>query len=471
MIFSSLRERLTLWYSGVLLLALTLFALLLYAVFARQLHRHHDPELAADARRVNALLNAVSAPSQVVHVLARLDDAPPLLMLRDDRGTMLYGSAMLAGHESSLGRHDALVHAAMSGDPSPQFFTTRVQPLGTVRFMCVPTSGNPRLFLQIGEPIGEVDETLRFFRTTTLVLLPVVLALMSAGGLVLARRALAPMTRIQAALEAIQAEDLSRRIDVHPREAELGALVRSINRLLDRLARAFASLREFAADASHQLQTPLTVMRGSVDVSLSAARDAASYRETLEEIRHEAEAMTAILADLRTLSLADAPLASAKTTAVVDLSAVVSEAADVIVALGESAGVTVTTNIHRDIHVRGDRVRLEQVLFNLGENAVKYSSSGDQVTIGLRVENAQAVLTVADTGMGIGPEDLPHIFERFYRSARAGKQAGGSGLGLAIARRIVEAHGGGISAQSTEGACAQFVVTLPLAPQPRMNTI
>ena len=464
---SSLRARLTLWYSGVLLLALVLFALLLYAAFARQLHRHHDPELAADGNRVNALLDGLSAPPQVVRVLDTLEDAPPLLMLRDDRGTMLYGSAMLAGHESSLGRHDALVHAAMSGDPAPQFFTTRVQPLGTVRFMCVATRGNPRLFLQIGEPIGEVDETLRFFRTATLVLLPVVLALMSAGGLVLARRALAPMTRIQAALEAIQAEDLSRRIDVHPREAELGALVRSINRLLDRLGRAFASLREFAGDASHQLQTPLTVMRGSVDVSLSAPRDAASYRKTLEEIREEAETMTAILADLRTLSLADAPVASTPITPVLDLSAVLSEAADVVEALGESAGVTVSTDIQPGVHVRGDRVRLEQVVLNLGENAVKYSRSGDTVTITLGTEDAQAVLTVADTGIGISPDDLPHIFERFYRSARAGREVGGSGLGLAIARRIVEAHGGAISARSSPGAGARFVVMLPLAPSPR----
>lgn len=459
---SSLRARLTLWYTGVLLLALALFALFLYAALARQLHRHHDAELAADAARVNALIEEFSAPADVMRVLGRLSDAPPLLMVRDDTGAMLYRSAMLQDHEASLGRHDALVHAAMRGDPTAQFFTTNVKTLGTVRFICVPAAGNPRLFLQIGEPIGDVDETLQFFMTAALILIPVVLALTSGGGLLLARRALAPMTRIQATLEAIQAEDLSRRIDVHPREAELGALVRSINRLLDRLARAFASLREFAADASHQLQTPLTVMRGSIDVALSSPREAGSYRDTLEDVRDEAETMTAILADLRALSLADAPLASQSATTVVDLSTVLAEAADVIVALGEAAGVSVKTRIAAGVHVRGDRVRLEQVVFNLGENAVKYSRAGDQVTISLDAAAEHAVLEVTDTGMGIGQDDLPHIFERFYRARGAGQRAGGSGLGLAIARRIVEAHGGVISAESSPGAGARFVATLPL---------
>jgi signal transduction histidine kinase len=459
---SSLRARLTLWYSGVLLLSLMLFALLLYAVFARQLHRHHDAELATDAARVNSFLNSVEGSVNVVRALDKLDDAPPLLMVRDDKGTMLYRSVMLQDHEASLGQHDALVHAAMRGDPTAQFFTTAVPPFGTVRFICLPAAGNPRLFLQIGEPIGDVDETLRFFGTAVLILIPVVLALMSGGGFVLARRALSPMTRIQAALEAIQAEDLSRRIDIHPREAELGALVQSINRLLDRLARAFASLREFAADASHQLQTPLTVMRGSVDVVLSSPRDAASYRGTLEEIGQEADAMTAILNDLRALSLADAPVLP-HGGAVVDLSALVAEASDVIVALGESTGVIVTTRIAAGVCVRGDRVRLQQVVFNLGENAVKYSRSGDHVGISLQTEAGQAILVVTDTGIGIGLEDLPHIFERFYRARGAGERAGGSGLGLAIARRIVEAHRGDISAQSSPGAGARFVVTLPLA--------
>ena len=456
----SLRARLTLWYAAALMLALTIFAALLYGAFARQLSSHHDDELLADAEGLQAPLGVGTDP---VAAAGRLQDAPALLMLRDSAGQMVFRSSALASGEASLGQHDALVHAAMQGRSSPQFFTTAIETVGAVRFICVPVRSRGDLYLQIGQPIGDVDETLRFFRTAALVLIPVVLVLTSVGGFLLAGRALAPMERIRNALETIQTEDLSRRIDVHPREAELVGMVASLNALLDRVARAFASLREFAGDASHQLQTPLTVMKGSVEIALSSPRDADSYRETLSEVAQETDTMTAILADLRTLSLADAPLAE-RAAAPVDVSEVFSDAADIITALGESCGVVVDSRMAGDLFVHGDRVRLQQILFNLGDNAVKYSRPGDRVTITLARDGPAAVLTVRDAGIGISPEDLPRIFDRFYRARGAGQRAGGSGLGLAIVRRIVEAHGGRVTAEAAAGAGATFVVRLPIAP-------
>ncbi|HXG70382.1 MAG TPA: ATP-binding protein [Gemmatimonadaceae bacterium] len=458
----SLRARLTLWYAAVLAVALVIFALLLYGALARQLYAHHDEELAAHAEHVQRLAGGEGSAQQITAAITGLREGPALLMLRDSSGRMVYRSPALAAGDAGLGEHDALVHAAMQGRTVAQFFTTRLEGIGTVRFICVPARGADGVYLQIGQPLGDVDETLRFFVTAALILIPVALALTSVGGFVLARRALTPVERIRSALEAIQAEDLSRRIDAHPREAELGRLVMSVNALLDRLARAFASLREFAGDASHQLQTPLTVMKGSVEVALSTPRAAASYRGTLEEVAQEVDTMVAILADLRTLSLADAPVVR-RTDARVNLSEVFSEAADIISALGESAGVAVETTVAPGVFAHGDPVRLQQVVFNLGENAVKYSRPGDRVRIALAREGAEAVLTISDSGVGIAAADLPHIFDRFYRARGTGHRTDGSGLGLAIVRRIVEAHGGRVAAQAAPGSGATFTVHLPLA--------
>ena len=458
----SLRLRLTLWYTAALLIALATFAALLYASLARQLHTHHDGELSADAARTAAAVGSASTPPAIVKAVSAISDPPPLLMIRDRTGGMLYRSAALSSHEATVGAHDALVHAAADGEPEAKFFTTQIDRIGTVRFICVSTDPEAHFFIQIGEPLGDVAEMLWHVRTATFVLVPVVLILTSVGGYLLAGRALAPVTRISDSLEAIQAEDLSRRIDLHPREAELGRLVRSVNRLLDRLGRAFAALREFAGDASHQLQTPLTVMKGSIDVALSNERDADAYRRTLEEIAHEADAMKAILADLRALSLADAPIRPECGIGTTDLSEVTTEAVEILAALAESSEVRVVSDVAPGVIVRGHRTHLQQVLVNLGENAVKYSSAGQAIAVTLRTSGSEAVLAVSDTGAGIAADDLPHIFDRFYRGRAGGNHVSGSGLGLAIARRIVEAHGGTIGVESEATKRTTFTVRWPL---------
>jgi two-component system sensor histidine kinase BaeS len=171
--------------------------------------------------------------------------------------------------------------------------------------------------------------------------------------------------------------------------------------------------------------------------------------------------MKAILTDLRALSLADAPLRPEGAVERTNLSLVTAEAVEILTALGEASGVRVVSDVATDVIVRADRARLQQVLFNLGENAIKYSSEGDIVTVTLKGGAAEAVLIVGDTGSGISPEDLPHIFDRFYRGKTARGQVSGSGLGLAIARRIVEGQGGAITVDSTAMEGTRFTVRWP----------
>ena len=455
----SLRARLTLWNLLIVATALALFAVLLYSSFARQVYSHHDEELADDAARLIALVRGAPDPLAAADALKRVDAGAILAMLRDREGRILFRSSRLAQSEPRIGEHEALIHAAARARTEPQFFTVHLNKAGPVRFICLTASKQSGIFLQLGQPLGDVDQTLGFLRNATVVLIPIVVVLTSFGGLVIARRALAPVNVIARTLEEIQATDLDRRIDFTPRDDELRRMVVSLNRLLDRLARAFASLREFAADASHQLQTPLTVMKGSVDVALSSRPDPAAYRTVLEQISEEIDALTEVLGDLRALSLADAGH-KADTARRVDASGVFQEAAEIVQALGEAADVSVDVAIAPGLTVWGDEVRLQQIVLNLGDNAVKYTPRRGTVRITARSDGGQLQLVVADTGPGITADDLPHIFNRFYRGR--GTTVSGSGLGLAIVKRIVDAHGGSIEAVNNPDRGATFTVLLPL---------
>ena len=456
----SLRARLTLWNLLIVASALSLFAVLLYSSFARRVYSHHDEELADDAARLLAVVGGASDPRAVTNGFRRIDAGQMLAMLRDRQGRLLFRSSRLTEFEPGIGEHQAFVHAAARAPAKPQFFTVQLQKAGTVRFICLPASKEGNTFLQLGQPLGDVNQTLGFLRQATVVLIPLVMVLTSFGGLIIARRALAPVDAIAKTLEEIQATDLDRRIEPVPHDEELRRMVVSLNRLLDRLARAFASLREFAADASHQLQTPLTVMKGSLDVALSSRPDPAAYRTVLTQISEEIDVLTAVLSDLRALSLADAGY-RADTAKCVDASRVFQEAAEIVQALGEAADVAVDVSIAPALTVWGDEVRLQQIVLNLGDNAVKYSPRRGTIRIAASARGDHVQLVVADTGTGIAPEDLPHIFDRFYRGR--GADVAGSGLGLAIVKRIVNAHGGRVEAANNQQGGATFTVYLPLA--------
>ena len=425
----TLRARLTVWYLFTLALTLALFTALLYVALSRTLYGHHDEELFEQAMDLAGdLAGGPLTEAHIAEVLSRSRAASRLVMLRDSRGDLLYRSPVLQFAEPKIGRHEALVHATTHGVREPQFFTATLERSGVVRFICVPLSSSSSAYLQLGNPLGDVPSTLHSILGACLGLVPLVLVLTSFGGWMIAKRALAPMRSIDARLQAIQATDLSRRIDVDTADEELTRHVTTLNQLLDRVDRAFVSLRQFAADVSHQLQTPLTVMQGSVDLALRTEGRPDTDASVLADVAEEIRDMNAILVGLRDLALADASSPTERRDPV-DLSEAVHEAAEIISALGEAKQVGVTSNIQEGVSTRGDKVRLKQVVLNLGDNAVKYTPAGGHVTIGLSTEGHQAILRVADSGIGIDTEHLPRIFDRFYRvdASRAGTE--GTGLG------------------------------------------
>ena len=455
----TLRARLTLWYVAALTIALAAFAVLLYAWLGRTLYRHHDTELRANSERVARLLTTVPlTDTAIASALQAIDSAPRMLMVRDGLGNLIYRSPLLQVAEPTIGQHEALVHAAAHAPRDPEYFTVALERTGPVRFICTPVERSPAAYVQVGNALGDVPATMRAVAIASFALVPLVLLVTSVGGWMIAGRALEPIGSIDATLRAIEATDLSQRVDVHPGDRDLRGLIGTINGLLARLERAFRDLREFTADASHQLKTPLTVMKSTIEMARRSHPEVpASFLDDLDE---EVTDMTTVVSELQALSLADADAQGALATEL-DFSALCEDAVEILEALGEMSDVTIAREVAPGILVSGSPLKLKQMILNVGDNAIKYTPAGGRVTIVLRAEATATVLEVSDTGIGIPAPELPHVFDRFYRVSSPGGSTTGTGLGLAIAKRIVEVHGGQIGVDSTIGQGTRFRITLP----------
>jgi two-component system OmpR family sensor kinase len=342
-------------------------------------------------------------------------------------------------------------------------------PVGEVRYYVRPiTQAGPEIAAVLsGDATASLVVGARRLVLVILLVAPLILAASVVIGYLLAGRALAPVDRVVDEVQAItDGRSLHRRLANLESGDELARLTATLNAMLERLERSFSSLRRFTADASHELKTPLTVLRAGIERALTNRRITPEVMEVLDETLVEVNQMTDILESLLTLARADegrAPLALEP----VDLRDLLNEIAETGGILGEQADVTVRVSIPRaPVVLPGDRVRLRQLFMNLLTNAIKFTPPGGRVDIRAEPDRTGVAISVRDTGIGIAPGDLPHIFDRFWRAdaarSRTSERAG-VGLGLAISKWIAEAHGGTINVQSRSGRGTTFTVQLPLS--------
>jgi heavy metal sensor kinase len=287
-----------------------------------------------------------------------------------------------------------------------------------------------------------------------------VLGLGLAGGWWVASRAIRPIEDISATAAKIAAGDLSQRISLTDTENELGRLADVLNSTFARLESAFNNQARFTSDASHELRTPISTILLQAQTALSRERASSEYRETLKACERAAQRMRQLIESLLALARLDAgqePLRRDEC----DLSAIVARSIELIRPLATCRSITIQTTLSKAI-CRGDATRLAQVIDNLLSNAVDYNLEGGGIRISTANNQGIVTLIVTNTGAGIAAEDLPHIFERFYRADKVRTGNGGhSGLGLAITKAIVQAHGGDISVRSERGSRTTITVRLP----------
>ncbi len=316
--------------------------------------------------------------------------------------------------------------------------------------------------IQVAQSLEGVNSTLRRLASLFIGGIAMSVVLAAVGGALLAQNALAPIDRITQAAQGItRAGDLTRRLEQGNTQDEVGRLAATFNEMLGRIEELFRSQQRFVSDVSHELRSPLTAIRGNLDLLRRGASDDPEARDqALTAIDAEAERMQRLVADLLLLARADEGIKIQKE--IVELDTVM---LDVYRQARVSAGgVNVCLGSEDQAQVLGDRDRLKQLLLNLVDNAIKYTPSGGEVKLSLERDTQWVRVFVSDTGMGIPAKDLPRIFDRFYRVDKArSREKGGSGLGLAIAKWITDAHGGRIDVQSEVGKGTTFTLWLPLA--------
>ena len=280
------------------------------------------------------------------------------------------------------------------------------------------------------------------------------------GGWWLVSRAIKPINEISTTAVKISSGDLSQRINVAEAESELGKLAAVLNSTFARLDAAFAQQKQFASDAAHELRTPVTVMLTQTQTALNRERTAPEYRETVEACQRAAQRMRKLIAALLELARLDAGQEPMKRL-MFDLSKTAQDCVELIRPLADERGVKIFSELP-PVEITGDAERIAQVITNLLTNAIQYNKPDGEVRITAQAQAGAAVLTVRDTGAGIPAEDLPRVFERFYRADQS-RSSGNHGLGLAISQAIVAAHGGAIEVSSGENLGTTFTVRLPAA--------
>ena len=333
---------------------------------------------------------------------------------------------------------------------------------GQYHYITIPlvsTETGERIIGQIAAPISHVQDQVDALMRILIYAAGVLLVISAAGGWLLAGRALRPIDEITRRARQITVHDLSQRINLE-QEDELGRMAATFDELIGRLQDAFDRQKRFTSDASHELRTPLTVMQADLSLALARPRSAADYRETLVSMDEEVSRLAGIVNDLLMLTRIDVDPAGMQYQPV-PLHELLSGLVNRVRVIAGERAITVAADTLDPVTVLGDSTRLRQLFTNLLDNAVTYTPDGGRVAISVERTRDGARVLVSDTGIGIAPEHVPHVFDRFYRTTAAREQnPHGTGLGLAISRSVVRAHRGDISVQSTPGEGTTFTVTL-----------
>lgn len=314
--------------------------------------------------------------------------------------------------------------------------------------------------LLLAAPLEPADESIRDLLGAALIAIPLVLVVVAGGSWWIARRALRPITEITRAAELITTRNLSARLPGQETDDEIGAHVRVLNEMFDRLQRGFEQTARFTADAAHELRTPLTILRGQLEDALHAEDLPSEHEQLLVGLLDETTGLQRISDNLLLLARFDSGKDGLKYEPL-SLSILLDDANEDAELLATPNGIAIIADITPGIYVAGDATMLRRVALNLIDNAIKFNRPAGNVRMTLRAEEADAVFIIGNTGPGIPPERLKGLFERFYRSLSGlNRDAGGSGLGLSLCREIVTAHGGTILVSCSDADWMEFTVRL-----------
>ena len=457
----SFRLQLTAWYLLLFTLLFTGFSIFLYEVLSKALYKRLDEILSSEVNTAAGLFRGEMAEFKG-DAGGAAREAMSEMSIRGVTVAVFEGNKLLASNTPLKGTELLAVVADAAAAEAPEVRATLPRyGKHAARAVARRFAVDGRQYVLLAaESLHSVKSELGLVRNVLFLALPLIVLIAGAGGFFLATKNLAPVRWMAEQARSITDKSLHQRLDIGAANEELMMLADSFNELLSRLDRSFETMRRFVADASHELRTPIAVIRGEADVALDHDRGPAEYKESLAVIQDEARRLTRLIDDLLNLARADAGHVSLHVEEfyVNDLLA---ECCRVIQAKAGAKKIHLECQCPEDVAYRGDPELIRRLVLNLLENAIRYTPEGGRVQISVEDSARELRIQVADTGIGIPPETATHVFERFYRGDQArSRQNGGFGLGLSIVKWIAESHNGSVELSSEPGQGSTFTVLL-----------
>jgi heavy metal sensor kinase len=461
----SVRFTLTLWYSTVLLVAFAVFGVTVYVYLQHLLETTLDQNLVEDVEWMSRLVEVEQNTTREGESMRKLtremrerivqhyteNPMNYIVLLTDVEGQILY---------ESENRHNQILLGSQV--PSGQTIMKTLDTPDYGHLHVAARRSNP-FIIQVAYTDKATKAVLGHLVSIFAVMVPVVLFVSFSGGWLLAGMALRPIRQISQLTNRITAQRLDERVPPREVDDELGQLIKTINGMIARLQSAFEQMRDFSMSMAHELKTPLTIMKGEAELALAKPPSIEETQRLITTYLEEVVRMSRIVEDLLTLARAEAGQITIGKEPV-NLNELIQELYEDAVILSSSKQLIVELVKNEPVVVQGDRVRLRQLFRALITNAVQYTDPGGKVSITCEVEEGNVSIDVEDTGIGIPPESLDKVFQRFFRVEEARSRVrGGSGLGLSVAKWITEAHNGTISVVSTPGKGSRFTVRLPVS--------
>jgi two-component system, OmpR family, heavy metal sensor histidine kinase CusS len=454
----SIRARLTLWYFAVLLVTFIAFGTGIFVVMWKSVHAAIDDDLQVRFAGITSIMQGHDPAESLEAAVDEFEEhaglVGNLLQVADGGRNWIFRSASIRNYDIRL--------PALEPNES-RYETLRLQSRPfRVLSERVNVSGNDYT-IQLATPIDDAYHILTDFQWVLLTSIPVVLVFASGGGYWMSRRALSPVDRIASTARSISERNLSMRLAIPSTADELQRLSETFNQMMDRLETAFRRITQFTADASHELRTPVALIRTAAEISLRRERGDPDYREALSQILEESARMSVLIESLMTMARMDCGVEGLKLETI-DVLPVLREACEKSGPLARLKQIDFKYALpDGPVLVNGQSQELRRLVLILIDNAIKYTLPRGRISVELSKNDQTAVIAVRDSGIGISEQDLPFIFDRFYRADKArSRDEGGAGLGLSIGRWIAEAHGGSIHVSSAPGEGTTFEVRIPL---------
>jgi two-component system, OmpR family, sensor kinase len=461
-----IRWRLSILYGGILSLILVVFSTGVYMYFISSLQRSVDTKLKSIADVISSSMTDVQSQSMVGNMEQYLTNVfgrrpkGKLVQIMDSSGRVRANSNDIEA-ENFQTSYSTLERAA-AGEV---VYETIEKAHPRIRVVTLPVMDKGKTkstsFVQVGTSLEDLDESMKRLLIILIFGIFTAVSFTIGVGYYMAKKALKPVDKIRRAAVKITFRNLDEYIDIGSRKDELGKLAETFNDMISRLRDAFQRINQFSIDVSHELKTPLTILKGGTEVALRKERNSAEYQSLLVSHLEEIDRMSSIIDDLLLLSKADTGKIQLNIEDV-SLRDLVVEVYMEMQLFAEKKNVELLLGDVVDTKIKGDELKLRRMLWNIVDNGIKYTHTGGKVEVSSAYDDGFVRIDVKDTGTGIAQEDLKFVFDRFYRADRARTRENGTGLGLSISKWITEAHKGTINVESKLSSGSLFSIRLPI---------